>query len=91
MNIYLIAFQMVSGERRNALVSHIKEYGIWARITESVWCIKVADKTTAEIRDFLNAKSAIQSDERLIVINITNSSWASYYIPKDVAGWLKEK
>lgn len=90
MNIYLIAFQMADNNRSLQMINNIKEYGLWARITSTTWCIKVADKTTAEIRDNLNSKSSLQSNERLMVVNITNSPWASYYLPKDVADWLKE-
>lgn len=90
MNIYLIAFQMADNNRSLQMINNIKEYGLWARITSTTWCIKVADKTTAEIRDNLNSKSSLQRNERLMVVNITNSPWASYYLPKDVADWLKE-
>ena len=52
---------------------------------------KVEDnKKTADIRDSLNAKLVIQPSERLMVLNITKSAWASYNLPKEVADWLKE-
>lgn len=90
MNLYLITFQMADDERSRAMRDCIKEYGIWARITDGTWCIKVANKTTADIRDNLNSKFALQNTERLMVVNITNSPWASYYLPKEVAEWLKD-
>ena len=90
MNIYLITFQMADIERSGLMISSIKSYGVWARITETTWCIKAADKTTAEIRDNLNSKVSLRNSERLMVVNITNTSWASYYLPKEVADWLKE-
>ena len=90
MNLYLITFKMADSDRSLAMVNYIKEYGLWARITNTTWCVKASDKTTAEIRDTLNTKYPLQNNERLMVVNITNSPWASYYLPKEVADWLKE-
>lgn len=90
MNIYLITFFADGVERESQLVSHIKDYGIWARLTNTTWCIKVADTTTVAIRDNLNSKLPLQQNERLMVIQITDSSWASYNMPKSVVEWLKE-
>lgn len=91
MNIYLITFQMTDSGRIRTLTDYIREYGIWARITDTTWCIKASDKTTAEIRDNLNSRCPLQNTERLMVVNITNSPWASYYLPKEVAEWLKNE
>ena len=91
MKIYMIIFDITDSNRANDMVSAIKEYGSWARICSNSWCIKVSDKTAADIRDSLSDRISIQSSERLLVVNITNSAWASYYLPKDVTGWLKEK
>lgn len=90
MSIYLIAFQMSHPERTQAFINNIKAYGIWARITDTTWCIKASDKTTAEIRDSLNERFPLRNDEKLMVVNITKSPWASYYLPKEVADWLKD-
>ena len=73
------------------MVELVKEYGTWARITENAYCIKVSDKTAADIRDGFTSKFSIQSTERLMVVNMTAAGWASYYLPKEVAEWLKEK
>ena len=90
-NLYLITFKMVDDGRDQSMVSFIKEYGKWARITPYSWCIKVENLNTAEIRDNLNSKLPLQDGERLVVFNITNSPWASYNLPKPVTDWLKEK
>lgn len=91
MNIYLITFEFTDSNQINNMVGAIKEYGSWARICRNTWCIKVGEKTTAEIRDALSERIPLQSTDRLLVVNITNSAWASYYVPKDVADWLKDK
>lgn len=91
MKLYLITFELVGDDRQQRMVSAIKEYGIWARITNYTWCIKAENKTTAEIRSTLNEKCPLQSEDRLMVVNITNSAWASYYLPQEVADWLKKE
>jgi hypothetical protein len=91
MNIFIIIFHLSGQDRELQIVSHIKENRPWARITDNVWCIKEEDnKKTADIRDSLNAKLVIQPSERLMVLNITKSAWASYNLPNEVADWLKE-
>ena len=91
MKLYLITFSMSSPQRNDDMIKNIKEQGSWARITPNSWCIKSDVGTTAEIRDILARKLSVQSDERLMVVNMTNAAWASYYIPSDVANWLKEQ
>lgn len=90
MNLYLITFSIEDKGRNRSMIEYIKEYGQWARITPSSWCIKAEDLKTAEIRDNLNSKLPLQEGERLMVLNITNSAWASYNVPKSVADWLKD-
>lgn len=91
MNIYLITFQMDTDDRSVTIINYIKEYGLWARITSRTWYIKSDITTTAEIRDNLNSRLPLNSTERLMVVNVTNSPWASYYLPKEVAQWIKDK
>lgn len=90
MSLFLIIFQMSDTERAATMVRLVKEYGTWARITNNTWCIKVTDKTAADIRDGFTSKFSIQSTERLMVVNMTSAGWASYYLPKEVTDWLKE-
>lgn len=91
MNIYLISFWIVDENRARSMVGFIKEYGKWARISPSSWCIKADDLKTADIRNNLNQKLPLLDNERLIVFNVTNSAWASYNLPENVADWLKDK
>ena len=91
MSIYLIILQMSNEDRRLQMVHCIKEDRQWARITDNVWCVKENEITkTADMRENLNSKLQIQSSEKLMVLNITKSAWASYNLPKEVADWLKE-
>ena len=89
MKIFLIIFQSDEEDIRNQLIERIKGLGSWARISNNAWCIKSDSKNTVDIRDSLKGLLTNNS-ERLLVLNISDSAWASYYIPKEVTTWLKE-
>ena len=89
MNIYVITFQMLTEERTARMVTLIKEQSSWARITDTTWCVKTEISKSSEMREWLANRVDIQRGERLIIINITHSAWASYNLPKEVADWLK--
>lgn len=92
MGIYLISFQMTDTEDRyQSMVAAVKSYNLWARITQTTWCIKAENKKTAEVRATLKDRCPLQPGERLFIVNITNSPWASSNIPKEVADWLKDE
>lgn len=58
-------------------------------MTGNSWCIKTDSRNTAEIRD--NLKAVIgDSVARIFVVNITDSAWASFAIPKEVTNWIKD-
>ena len=83
---------MSDATRQLQMVNYIKENRQWARVSDNAWCVRGEDNTTtAEIRDNLNARLPLNEAERLVVINITKSAWASYNLPREVADWLKEK
>lgn len=89
MKIFLIIFQSDDKAVCNQLVERIKGFGSWARISNNAWCIKSDSKNTVDIRDSLKSLLT-ENKERLMVLNISDSAWASYYIPKEVTAWLKE-
>lgn len=92
MGIYLISFQMTEAEERyQSMVAAVKGFNLWARITRTTWCIKAENKTTAEVRATLKDRCPLQASERLFIVNITNSPWASSNIPKEVTDWLKDE
>ncbi len=87
MSKFLITFEVEDG-LRTSLENQIKDLGAWARITPNTWCILSDDKNTIIIRDAL--KKVVGDNDRLFVINITDSPWASFCVPKEVTNWLKE-
>ena len=89
MKELLIIFEAETQELRNQLVDEIKKQGSWARLTGNSWCIKTDSRNTAEIRD--NLKAVIgDSVARIFVVNMTDSAWASFAIPKEVTNWIKD-
>lgn len=87
MNKFLIIFE-TSDDNCSSVVERIKTLGAWARLNDNSWIIKSDDKNTVVIRDSL--KEVIADEDRVFVINITESAWASYRIPKEVTTWLKD-
>lgn len=87
MSRFLVTFE-IEDELRPSLIEQLKRLGSWARITANTWCVMSDDKNTVIIRDAL--KDAVGENGRLFVVNITDSAWASYCIPKEVTDWLKD-
>lgn len=87
MSRFLVTFE-IEDELRPSLIEQLKRLGSWARITANTWCVMSDDKNTVIIRDVL--KEAVGDNGRLFVVNITDSAWASYCIPKEVTDWLKD-
>lgn len=80
---------IVNGTTENIelAVQKIKEHEPdWATLNSS--CIMVKTKHSAiEIRDMLHLECP---DCRCLVIDITDSSWASFAIASDVTTWMKK-
>lgn len=85
MGMFLVSFFTSEENVRNSLVETIKRQGSWARITPTTWCIRADNITSAQLRDTLSNNT----DVRMFVVDITNSSWASFFLPQDVVDWLK--
>lgn len=89
MKIFLVTFYTSNTAIKETIISSIKGYGAWARITPTTWCIKVNNLSAGEIRDKLS--NTLTQEDRLFVVDITGANWGSYYLPKTVSGWLKER
>lgn len=88
-SLILISFNLAnSSTHYDEVISNIKRQGTWARITPNTWCVKNSNFSAGDIRDEIS--HLFGADDRLFVVDITNSEWASYYLPREVAQWLKE-
>lgn len=87
MRLYLVTFDVPDAQRVD-FVNKLKAQGSWARITPTSWCLKVENRTVAQLRDTLS--EGLNDSEKIFVVDVTNSSWASYFLPPEVANWIKQ-
>lgn len=70
-----------TGKDYDDLISAIKSYSGWAKITESAWLI-VSDDSCADIRD--NLLTYMDSDDRLFVATLTGeAAWQNVICNSD--------
>lgn len=89
MSVFLVTYDLMKPETSadyEDLINKIKSYTSWAKPEYSTWLIK-SDKTTQTIFDELAQHT--DSNDKLLVVNITNDSWWSKKLPADVVTWMK--
>ncbi len=85
MNTYIISYDLISGGSYDMLYKEIKDYGIWAKITESLWAIKT-NESAVDVRNKLS--NHIPEKSRLFVIKSgVESAWKNAICSNE---WLKE-
>lgn len=86
---YLISYDLGMPETSTdyaKLISHIKSLGAWATPLKSQWFV-VSEKTTSEIRT--NLKNFIDTNDKILVLDVTDDDWATWGIDKEVTSWMK--
>ncbi|MFZ0598863.1 MAG: CRISPR-associated protein Cas2 [Flavobacterium sp.] len=88
MNCYIITYDLRNGGNYTSLHNAIKQYGTWAKITESTWAV-VTEKSASAIRD--NLLSFMDNNDRLFVIKsggeaawtrvICKNEWLQKHLP----------
>lgn len=90
MKTFLISYDLKNGNPSSdysELIDAIQNYGDgWAKPLESVWLINSNDYPS-DIRNYL--KRYIDSNDRLLVMDVTNDSWAARGLPSKVVDWMK--
>ena len=89
-NILLVSYDLIkeeSSEDYKALIDKIKSYGSWAKPLESFWLIKT-EKSASEMRDEL--RSVTDSNDEIVVLNVTGDNWATFGISKEVTDWMHQ-
>lgn len=85
MATYLVSYDLIGPTRDyDKIAKHLKSYGTWCRVLESVWLI-VSDKTPVAIRDA--AFAHMDANDRIIVVGTSPSDWASR-VATDHSDWL---
>ena len=89
MKTFLISYDLIGPETREdyiRLINHIKSFTYWAKPLKSVWFIKT-DKGIAEVRNEL--KQYTDSNDKILVIDVTNANWGTSNISAQVTDWMK--
>ena len=85
MKTYLIIY---TSNNTQSIVDRIKTFKYYIRIKYRVWCISTDINSASEVR---NIFKDIQEIELLMVIDISQSSWAAINLSPDSVFWLKER
>lgn len=89
MSVYLISYDLGSPETSadyEKLIDHIKSFEDWCKPEYSLWLIRTG-KSVSTVRDEL--KELVDGNDRILVVNVTNSTWTSYQLPGKVTEWMK--
>ena len=90
MYTYLITYDLGGPETEqsyNKIISMIKAvFPVWARPQKSVWIVK-SYRPIAEVRDGI--VPFVDNNDKLLVIDITKDTWATYNQSSEINTWLK--
>ena len=89
MKTFLISYDLIGPETRDdyvRLINHIKSFTFWAKPLKSVWLGKT-DKGIGEVRNEL--KQYADSNDKILVIDVTNANWATSNISSQITDWMK--
>ena len=94
MPIYLIGYDLKSGQDYSDLIAELKSFGTWWHGLDSTWLIKSEESTTA-LRDRLFLKLPSSNDKLLVLKYVTSkelstgvAAWAGF--AGSAHEWLKE-
>lgn len=88
MSTKLIGYDLNSpGQNYSDLIEAIKELGAWWHHLDSTWLVKT-DKSATQLRDDL--KKHIDSEDELLVVDVTGDARAWVGFNTSGSTWLKE-
>lgn len=71
----LVVFEIENELQRQKFIKKIKNLGGWARVLSNAYIVRSSSKTAITIRD--NLRVNIKDSDRLFVVDIEDSDWAS--------------
>ncbi|MFD4543987.1 hypothetical protein [Streptomyces bauhiniae] len=74
------------GQNYTTLINEIKALGSWCHPLESTWVVSTT-KSASQVRDTL--KGFVDTNDELLVMDVTGTGWASYNLDTRVAEWLQ--
>lgn len=88
MNTFFVTYSLDDyGETYNKIQSRLKRYPNWAKLFARTWIIKTS-RSSRRVRDELS--EVIDGKGHIVVVNITDASWATYKVDESVLDWMKE-
>jgi len=88
MNTFLVTYTLDNSEESyHKISSLLKRFPNWAKLFARVWIIK-SMRSSKKVRDEL--MDAIDGKGKIVVINITDCSWATYDIDENLLEWMKD-
>lgn len=88
MNTLFITYSLDDyGETYNKIRARLKRYPNWAKLFARTWIIRTTH-SSRRVRDTLS--DVIEGKGHIVVVNITDSAWATYKVDESVLEWMKE-
>lgn len=88
MNTFIVTYTLDdSTESYSKISSRLKDSPKWAKLFARVWIIRTS-RSSKRVRDELS--DIIEGKGKIVVINITDSAWATYGINDRMIDWMKE-
>lgn len=88
MNTLFITYSLDDyGETYDKIRARLKRYPNWAKLFARTWIIRTTH-SSRRVRDTLS--DVIEGKGHIVVVNITDSAWATYKVDESVLEWMKE-
>ena len=87
MNTYFVTYTLDDSASYTDLSRRLKRYPNWTKLFARAWIIRTS-RSSKGVRDELS--DVIEGKGKIVVINITDSAWATYGINDRMIDWMKE-
>ncbi len=89
MRTLLIEYDLADpGQNYSGLIDYIKSFPDWCHQMKSAWLIRTS-LSVSDVRDKL--KGFLDSNDDVLVMNVTGAGWASWGLPSRITEWLHEQ
>jgi len=88
---YLISYDLGMPETAadyQKVISYIKSYSYWCKPLKSQWIVLSSTKTSQDI--VTDLRKLTDSNDKLLVINVSKDSWWSSGLDKVVTEWMQK-
>lgn len=75
-----------SGQDYTKLIEYLKSHESWAKPLKSSFFVKTP-LNTSQLVDGI--RQHIDSNDAVVAVEVTDQTWTSYNVPKDVSDWMK--